>query len=338
MAAAKTGKVTKDAMAVINSSIKKGEFAKLYLLYGPERYLVNEYRDRLISALTGGENSLNFMRYAGSGVDTSEIISFCRELPFLADRRVVLVENSGLFKSSNEEFAKQLTEIEDTSVVVFVEMDVNAKFKLFKTLDKYGEVLEFVTPTEKMLVAWVAGMFSKAGVNVSETAVYAILEAASMDMNSVRNETEKLISYAADKGFVDSDDVSLLCSREADTKLYQMVECIVAGRKDRAAELYHDLLDNKEAVIKINAGIMSQLKTMMMIKLSGGQSDDRIAEMTGEPSWKVRKLKGACRRYTSSGLKQMVDRCVELDYRLKTGQATDVADMEVMIAQLCDMV
>lgn len=332
-----SGKVKKDAMAVINSQIKTKEFAGLYLLYGKERYLVNEYRDRLIQALTDKEDSLNFVRYAGSGVDTSEIISFCRELPFFAERRVVLVENSGLFKSSNEEFAKQLTQIEPTSVVVFVEMEVNAKYKLYKTVERCGNALEFVTPTESMLVKWVAGMFKKADVRVSETAVYGILEAAAMDMNCIKNEVDKLLSYAADKGSVSSEDVELLCSREADAKLYQMVECITAGQKDKASRLYHDLLGSKEPVIKINAGIMGQFKTMLLVKLAGGMSYDGIAGQTGEPVWKVRKLKNVCRSYTAAKLRMAVDMCVELDYRLKTGLSQDAADMEVLIVQLCEL-
>ena len=70
----------------------------------------------LLSALTDKDDNLNFMKFAGNGIDTSELLAFCNEMPFFADRRVVLVENSGLFKSSNEDFAKKLVEIEDTSV------------------------------------------------------------------------------------------------------------------------------------------------------------------------------------------------------------------------------
>lgn len=52
------------------------------------------------------------------------------------------MENSGLFKSSNEDFAKKLVEIEDTSVAIFVEMDVDTRYKLFKAVDKNGEALD----------------------------------------------------------------------------------------------------------------------------------------------------------------------------------------------------
>ena len=75
MAATKK-KEKKNAMAVINQHIKTGEFAKIYLLYGEERYLVNQYRDKLLSALTDKDDNLNFMKFAGNGIDTSELTGF----------------------------------------------------------------------------------------------------------------------------------------------------------------------------------------------------------------------------------------------------------------------
>lgn len=69
---------------------KDGEFAKIYLLYGEERYLVNQYRDKLLSALTDKDDNLNFMKFAGNGIDTSELLAFCNEMPFLRTEELSL--------------------------------------------------------------------------------------------------------------------------------------------------------------------------------------------------------------------------------------------------------
>lgn len=332
----KTSKQKKDAMAVINSQIKSQEFANVYLLYGDERYLVNRYRDRLINALISKDDTLNFMKFAGKGMDTSELIGFCSELPFFAERRVALVENSGLFKSSNEELAKSLEKIEETSVIVFVEMEVDTRYKLFKAVDKLGEALKFTTPDEKLLVAWVRSMFREENIEIVDAAVYRIIEAANMDMNNIRNEADKLISYAADKKRVDIQDVDLLCNQSMESKVFQMADCIIAGQKEKACRLYHDLIDNKEAVIRINAGVMGQFNRLLIVKLSGGASDAEVAKNAGCPVWAVKNYRGHCRSYTLDELKKIVERCQDFDYRLKTGQAMDVSEMETMIAELSE--
>lgn len=336
MAATKK-KEKKNAMAVINEHIKTGQYAKIYLLYGEERYLVNQYRDKLLDALTDKDDNLNFMKFAGSGVDTSELIAFCNEMPFFADRRVVLVENSGLFKSSNEDFAKKLVEIEDTSVVIFVEMDVDTRYKLFKAVDKAGEALDFVTPDEKMMVTWVKSMFRSEGVATTDTAIYKIIEAANMDMNCIKNEVDKMISYAGDSKQVSEQDVELLCSQDAESKVYQMIDFIIAKQKDKATKMYHDLLENKESAIMINACIMRQFNKLLLVKLalSDGAQDAALAKIAGCPVWAVKNYKAQCRGYTSDQLKNIVENCQDMDYKLKTGQVMDNAALEVMIVEMC---
>lgn len=337
MAATKK-KEKKNAMAVINQHIKSGKFAKIYLLYGEERYLVNQYRDKLLDALTDKDDNLNFMKFAGSGVDTSELLAFCNEMPFFADRRVVLVENSGLFKSSNEDFAKKLVEIEDTSIAIFVEMDVDSRYKLFKAVDKEGEALEFTTPDEKMMVTWVKSMFKNENVATTDTAVYKIIEAAHMDMNCIKNEVDKMISFAGDTKQVSEHDVDMLCSQDAESKVYQMIDFIIAKQKDKASRMYHDLLENKESAIMINACIMRQFNKLLLVKLALADSapDANLAKIAGCPVWAVKNYKAQCKGYTKNRLKDIVEECQDMDYKLKTGQVMDNAAMEVMIVELCE--
>lgn len=78
----------KDAMAVINEHIKNESYAPVYLLYGDETYLVNQYRDKLLSAVTDRDDNMNFAKFAGEKTDPMEIIGFCETMPFFADRRV----------------------------------------------------------------------------------------------------------------------------------------------------------------------------------------------------------------------------------------------------------
>ena len=125
MAAKKTEK--KNPMTIINSHIKAGEFKRVYLLFGDETYLVQQYKDKLVNALTDVEDTLNFSKFVGEGSDPAEMISFCQTMPFFADRRVVLVSGSGLFAKSNDYLADNIPGLPDTAVMVFVEKDVDKR-------------------------------------------------------------------------------------------------------------------------------------------------------------------------------------------------------------------
>ena len=82
-------------MKVLNQDIKTRQFKPVYLLFGEESFLKKSYKKRLKEAIVG-EDSMNFHQYEGKGLDLQEIISLANTMPFFGDRRLILIEDSGL--------------------------------------------------------------------------------------------------------------------------------------------------------------------------------------------------------------------------------------------------
>ena len=89
-------------MKQIVSDIKEGKFKSAYLIFGEEKYLVRNIKERLIKATCKDGDTMNFTKYAGKDIDVSDVIGNCDTLPFFSDYRVILIEDSGFFKSANE--------------------------------------------------------------------------------------------------------------------------------------------------------------------------------------------------------------------------------------------
>ena len=100
-------------MQTLNQDIKEKSFKKIYLLYGDEPFLVGSYKKKLREAITGGD-TMNFNYFEGKNPDVKEIISLADTMPFFADRRLILVDGSGFFKSAQEELAAYLPQMPDT--------------------------------------------------------------------------------------------------------------------------------------------------------------------------------------------------------------------------------
>lgn len=96
-------------MKTIDNDIKTGQFKQIYLLYGEEQYLIRQYRDKLKHALAADDDTMNFSAFSGSDINQKEIIDLAETLPFFADRRLILIEDSGLFKKSAEELADYMS-------------------------------------------------------------------------------------------------------------------------------------------------------------------------------------------------------------------------------------
>ena len=112
-------------MQRINEDIKTGNFKQIYLLYGEERYLKNQYTTRLRKALCQEGDEMNTHFYQGKDFSVGEVIDLAETLPFLAERRVMFFKDTGLFKSGGEKLAEYLASPNDTTFFVFTESEVD---------------------------------------------------------------------------------------------------------------------------------------------------------------------------------------------------------------------
>ena len=91
-------------MRSIDSEIEQQAFKRIYLLFGKEHYLLKENRERLLKALgVTDRKDMNFTLLSEKDFNVPTLISDSDTLPFFADRRVILVEESGYFKGNKKE-------------------------------------------------------------------------------------------------------------------------------------------------------------------------------------------------------------------------------------------
>ena len=136
-------------MKTIDNDIKRQELKKVYLLYGEERYLIRLYRDKLKKALADPDDTMNFSSYEGDDINVREIIDLAETMPFFADRRLILIEGSKLFKKGGDELGEYMVQLPEATYFVFVEEEVDKRSKLYKAVTKCGNAIEFMTQTDE---------------------------------------------------------------------------------------------------------------------------------------------------------------------------------------------
>lgn len=87
-------------MKSLNEDLKTGQFKQIYLLYGEESYLKRQYKERFVKALLPEGDTMNYASYDGKNIDVREVIDLAETMPFLAQRRLLVFEDTGFFKSS----------------------------------------------------------------------------------------------------------------------------------------------------------------------------------------------------------------------------------------------
>ena len=150
-------------MKSILEDIKTQNFKQAYLLYGEEAYLKHQYKNKLKNALLPEDDTMNFSRFEGKGTEIPKVIDLAETMPFFADRRVILLENTGFFKNKADALADYMGSLPDYLVLIFVEEEVDKRNRMYKAVQKQGRAVEFARQDEKTLMTWVLGMMKKDG-------------------------------------------------------------------------------------------------------------------------------------------------------------------------------
>lgn len=317
------------------ADLKSGEFKQIYLLFGEEDYLRKQYRDKLKNALVPDGDTMNFKYYEGKDVPVPEVIDLAETMPFFADRRVIFLENSGLFKKAGEELAAYLDSPAPTAYFVFVEAEVDKRSKLYKAVQKNGGAIEFGKQDETTLKRWVLTMLKKENKQISENTLNLFLTHTGTDMSNIRTEMEKLLCYCMKKNVVTEEDVNEICTRQVTNQIFDMVDAIAGKRQKEALTLYYDLLTLKEPPMRILFLIARQFNLLLQVKeLSAkGYGDKAIAEKVGLHSFIAGKYVRQASKFKTSYLREAVNACVSAEEAVKTGRMDDQMSVELVIVR-----
>lgn len=321
-------------MKRITEDIKSGNFKNLYFLYGDEAYLRKQYKDMLKKAIVG-DDDMNYSYYEGKDINIRALIDQAETLPFFADRRLIIIENSGLFKSEGEELAEYLKEAPTSTYFVISEAEVDKRSKLYKTCTSIGMAVEMKSPDEMTLKKWVNKLFTDAGKKMTERDIEYFLEMTGEDMTNIKNEVEKLICYAGDKDIITAADADEIVTKQINNHIFEMVEAIGNRNQKKALDLYYELLTLREPPFRILSLIARQFNLLLQTKelLLNNVGNAQIVEKIKVPPFAVKKYIYEAKQFDMPSLKKALEACVKADEDIKSGKMSDKMSVELLIVE-----
>ena len=321
-------------MKEITKHIKEGNFSPAYLLYGEEDYLKRKYKNELRNAICG-DDTMNFSYYQGKNADVSEIADTGRTMPFFAERRLIMIEDSGFFKSSSEEMAEIVRNAPDTTIFLFVESEVDKRNRLYKAVNEVGYACEMKTQTEEALKTWATKIFASEGKKITVNDMSWFLGKVGLDMNSIYNEAMKLISYVGDDDVVDRAAIDEVIATRPEDRVFDMINAMSEGKTDKVMHLYKDLIALKEPPMKILALLGRQFSQLMAVKdmKQSGAGNQEIAARLGIRPFFVGRYVAGAQHYTEEQLRQALEDCVSAESDVKSGRREDKYAVELLLVK-----
>jgi DNA polymerase-3 subunit delta len=298
----------------LKSAIANKALPPLNVFYGEESYLLNHYIS--LARGTASGNDFDVKKLYGADCSYADIEEAVNAAPFMSDYVFTEVRDFDLF-SMPENDANSFTEIAADMPagcrVIFAYSDAGWKpdkrRKLWKTLEKYANVVEFKAQPESDLVPWVIRHFQAAGKRISnEDALYLIRRSGRL-MSNLKNEIDKLSAYCSGTA-VTTDDIRLLAIPQLEAGVFDMAESLISGDYESSAAALSILIANREETIPLVAAL----------------------------SWKFRHAYASAvknpRNPRFEWLADAILLCADADVRLKSSSSDDTAILSDLYASL----
>lgn len=319
-------------MRKINQDIKNRMFQSIYLLYGEEAYLKKQYRNRLRAAVCG-EDTMNYTYFEGKNIDVNEIISIADTVPFFAEKRLVVIENSGFFKKTDEKILEYLSRVPESTVFVFVEEETDKRGKMFKKVKERGYICELAAQTLTTLGKWIVGILNQEGKKITKQTLDYFLAVSGTDMNIISNELEKLISYTIGREEITQKDIDEVCSVLAVSKIFDMVDAMGNKNRAKALEFYYDMIEVREPPMRILYMLSRQFKMILEAKelLKNGMDRKGIAEKLSLAPFIANKVLNQSEKFRREDVKRALEECLCVEEDIKNGRMEDKTGVEMIL-------
>ena len=319
-------------MKTLAADIKSGNYKKVYLICGEEEYLKLNYKNQFIRAVAG-DDTMNLGIYEGKNIDVNEVIDTAETFPFFAERRLIVMEDTGLFKSGGEELAEYMSEIPDSTIFLFVEQNVDKRSKMYKAVKANGYICEISRQTEKDLSLWAARIFAKDGKKITNADMSYLIANVGTDMEVLSREIEKLISYDLNKEIISKEDIDAVCVKQLNVRIFDMVDAISVKNQKKTLDCYYELIAEKEPPMRILFMVARQFHLILQAKdLSArGMSKDQIAQTMGVQGFIATKSIRQSRNFSVAELKSALTESVQTEEMIKKGLMDENIGVEMLL-------
>lgn len=322
-------------MKSLNEDLKTGKFKQIYLLYGEEAYLKKQYKERFIKAMLPEGDTMNYAYYEGKNTDIKEVIDLAETLPFFAERRLIVFENTGFFKSAGADLADYIGDMPDTTYFIFIESEVDKRSRLYKAVKAKGHIVELGVQDENTLRRWVQGLVKKEHKTMEPGDIVYFLNKVGTDMENITKELEKLVCYAMDRDALTREDIDAVCVTQITSHIFEMVNAVAEKNQRKALDLYYELLALKEPPMRILFLLTREYRILFHVKalLKQGYGRKEIASKAGLHPFAAGRYMDQAKRFHTRELRAAIEEGADIEQRVKTGLLTDHLAVELFLVK-----
>ncbi|HEY5540195.1 MAG TPA: DNA polymerase III subunit delta [Coriobacteriia bacterium] len=297
----------------------------IYLIYGTEDLRLAQALARLKKRVgDAADLDFNFESFEGESAKADDIVAACNTLPFLSERRLVVVKHVDKMSADGwNDLAAYAADPSPTTVLVLVATKLAKNTRLYKAVDKLGGVAEYAAPRKAEYPREVQRIFADRGKLIALDGAELLVEAVGYDLRRLSVEADKAVAFVGARAEVTRTDIEQVASTTAPSSVFEFTDALANRDCHGALRLLADLVGDGESVYGLHALSLRTLRDLIAARSvieRGSGSLGEVAKAVGRPDWMVKNLPSQARGFTSQELVDALRAAAATEAQMKTSR------------------
>lgn len=338
--------------------MKYGDFRKImvadkvagpYLFIGDEGLMMDKTIDYIVDKnVEETFKDFNYTLLHGENLEMENFYSSVETLPFMSEKRVVIVNQLGEFIKQNnlsDTFFETLESTSDDTILIFhdSEDDLKKNTKLYKFFKKINKVVEFDKLNNFELSNYIKGEIQNKNKTISDSDLsYFIMltgyqnRKLEINLYELDSELEKLIAYASGNK-ITRQDINKTIKKQNDSNIFNLLDSLASKNSKNSLDYLYDLYEKNEPLYLIFNMIQRRFRHLYeYVSLSKDNISDReIQKIMGVKNYEYKVVGNAARGKSLCDLRDDLEKIVEVDKKLKTTSKMELLLLEYLVVYLC---
>ncbi len=298
-------------------------------LVGPNIFLVQHQKNVIKNTYVAEHTDIGLESIDGQEVAYERIAEAVQSLPFLATKKLVVLQDPSANKQFLENMEALFSDIPEVTDVVIVESKPDKRTSYYKWLKKHTDFHEYSELDARGLAQWIVEFAKELGSVISMQDALYLVDRVGANQQLLSQEVQKL-SLNGQK--ITQATIDTLTEKTPHSKIFDLLDAAFAGQSREALRLYAEQRQARVEPQEILAMMGWQLRQIALVK-TAGDKHDVVSEAKMSP-YSANKAKRVAQGISYNHLRQLVEGIVRLDVTSKS-QPIDLDDaLQSYILQL----
>ncbi|MDF7636997.1 DNA polymerase III subunit delta [Leuconostocaceae bacterium ESL0958] len=314
-------------LADLKEQIQDQALAPLYLLTGDESALISRAQRLFGQIIPAEDREMNEGRYDFASQGLAPILADMKSPAFFGDHRLTIVANPSFLAASGP----KVSEADEAAFISLLErpvagnvtvllapgMNLDKRKKLTKTVLATAEQLDLKALNEQQTKAALQQLLDQRGYRIEPVAAEELLVRTQASYSQLLVELPKLLAYAQDSRLIEREAVAQLVPRESTAKAFDMADLLLKGQTAAAMTLYHDLIKNGEAPLRLIALLLGHFRLLLQVAGMTGPEKQLAQQLKVHP-YRVKLARQSLQFYALGRLRTGFLSIVDMERKLKS--------------------